>query len=217
MSEATKPKSLSAKLAEVMGAIQSVGKDGENTFHHYDYATESAIVTAVRGHLAERGVILIPSIEQCDQAGTLTTLVFKFTFVDGETGEVHEARWIGTGDDKGDKGAYKAMTGAVKYFLLKTFLIPTHDDPEGDTGTDKRAKDEPRQARATTVRTNGQGGKGSSVASANGPMNDGQRTAIERLMLDKRGVAPVDIVQTVPDWPHISMAKAGLMIGELQK
>ncbi len=37
-------------------------------------------------------------------------------------------------DQNGDKGTYKAITGATKYFLLKLFLIPTGDDPE----TDKR-------------------------------------------------------------------------------
>jgi hypothetical protein len=35
--------------------------------------------------------------------------------------------------------AYKAMTGALKYFLMKTFLIPTGDDPEADTGSDARS------------------------------------------------------------------------------
>jgi hypothetical protein len=39
---------------------------------------------------------------------------------------------VGEGQDAGDKAVYKAMTGALKYCLLKTFLIPTGDDPERD-------------------------------------------------------------------------------------
>lgn len=37
---------------------------------------------------------------------------------------------IGEGMDTGDKAIYKAITGAQKYVLMKTFLIPTGDDPE---------------------------------------------------------------------------------------
>ena len=33
----------------------------------------------------------------------------------------------------GDKGLYKAITGANKYFLFKLFQIETGDDPERDT------------------------------------------------------------------------------------
>src|SRR4029079_18402967 len=33
--------------------------------------------------------------------------------------------WPGYGDDAGDKGVYKALTGAEKYLLMKTFLVST--------------------------------------------------------------------------------------------
>ena len=56
---------------------------------------------------------------------------------------MHKAEWAGSGDDPADKGLYSAYTGAVKYFLMKAFLIPTGDDPEADEGTDKRAAEKP--------------------------------------------------------------------------
>ena len=39
---------------------------------------------------------------------------------------------MGEIDQDGGKGLCKVMTGALKYALMKTFLIPTGDDPERD-------------------------------------------------------------------------------------
>ena len=44
----------------------------------------------------------------------------------------------GEGADAGDKAPYKAMTGALKYALLQSFLLSTGDDPE-DERTNSRA------------------------------------------------------------------------------
>jgi hypothetical protein len=122
-----------------MAEVGCVPKRGFNDFHKYAYATEADIVEAVRGAMSSRGVVLVPSVRSVVREGTLTTVLMAFQFTDGETGETSTHDWAGTGDDKGDKGLYKAMTGALKYFLLKTFLLPTGDDPEADAETDKRA------------------------------------------------------------------------------
>jgi len=130
------------KLAEVMGEVGRVAKNGKNTFHKYDYVTEADLVDAVRSKLADRNVILIPSVEGVEErtittdrgkASTVTTVRVAFTFCDGDTGATHRAEWAGAGDDSADKGIYKAYTGALKYFLMKSFLIATGDDPENDS------------------------------------------------------------------------------------
>ena len=119
-----------------MAAIERIPKRGHNDFHHYDFVTEADILTAIRHELASRHVMLLPAITGTardavgEKGSVLTTLTMEFTFVDGDTGEAITRTWIGAGTDKEDKGAYKAMTGGEKYFLLKTFLIPTGDDPE---------------------------------------------------------------------------------------
>jgi hypothetical protein len=169
MSEAALvPKSLVCKLAAVMDAISSVPKRGHNKFHDYKYATEADIVEAIRGELSKRHIILVPGItgrsreNVGDKGSVLTHLDMTFTFMDGETGEQLERPWLGAGTDKEDKGAYKAMTGGEKYFLLKTFLIPTGDDPEQegkpdtkqDRGTRSQRRPE-RQATAPTTTTDG--------------------------------------------------------------
>lgn len=146
-----KAKSLVSKLAEVMAAVERVPKRGHNAFHKYDYATESDIVATVRKELAARHVMLFPAVTSerrepvGDKGSVLTTLTMAFRFVDGESGESLEFPWLGAGSDKEDKGVYKAMTGGEKYFLLKTFLMPTGDDPEQDD-------DKPQPARAPQPR-----------------------------------------------------------------
>lgn len=127
---------LAKKLAEVMGVANRIPKRGRNDFHKYDYATEADIAEAIRAELAQRSVMLFPAITKVnrepvgEKGSVLTTLDMEFMFVDGETGESITRQWAGAGTDKEDKGLYKAMTGGEKYFLLKTFLMPTGDDPE---------------------------------------------------------------------------------------
>lgn len=142
------PKNLYAKLAEVMAEIGYVEKRGHNTFHGYRYVTEADLVDAVRDKLAARNVVVLPSLTGIEERpiktakgkdSTITTARVAFTFCDGDTGQTHTAEWAGAGDDPADKGLYKAMTGAAKYFLMKAFLIPTGDDPEADAGTDERS------------------------------------------------------------------------------
>lgn len=142
-------KNLYAKLAEVLGEVGYIQKKGFNSFHKYKYVTEQDLVEAVRAKLSERNIVLIPSVVDVAERpvktakgadSCVTTVTVEFTFCDGDTGQTHTARWAGAGDDPADKGIYKAYTGAMKYFLMKSFLIPTGDDPEADERTDKRAE-----------------------------------------------------------------------------
>jgi hypothetical protein len=137
-----KPKSLAAKLAEVVLSVSSVEKRGHNDFHDYDYATAADVLEAVRRGLAERHVVIIPRVtgqqvltkeRQGKAPEFITTAEMKLTLLDGETGETMECPWLGCGQDSGDKGIYKALTGGYKYFLLQLFMIPTGDDPEKST------------------------------------------------------------------------------------
>lgn len=147
----SKPKSLAAKLAEIILTVSHVAKRGTNDFHKYDYATESDVLEAVRRGLAERSVVIVPrcvgvSVLERERDGKasmfVTTADMILTLVDGESGEVMECPWKGSGEDSGDKGLYKALTGGNKYFLLKLFMIPTGDDPEKDKRKPKGGQSE---------------------------------------------------------------------------
>ncbi len=124
------PKSLISKLAEAMNEVGRIPKNGRNDFHKYDYVTEADLVEAIRGKLAEKKVFLFTSVEATAHAGEITEVFTLHTFVDGESGEQFQVKGYGQGQDKGDKGGYKAQTGAMKYALMKNFLVATGDDPE---------------------------------------------------------------------------------------
>ncbi len=150
---------LASKLAKILGEVGKVPKSGHNSFHNYDYVTENDLVYAVRQKLADAGVFVFSSnesqhVEVCeDKEGKkffLTTVTTKHTFVDGESGETFSVLSQGQGSDNGDKGGYKAMTGAMKYFLYKCFMIPTGDDPEQDTKTDERGAPEKKTTAASS-------------------------------------------------------------------
>lgn len=133
-------RSLVRKLAEVMGEVGYIPKHGENKFHGYKYAAEADIVSAVRGAMAKRALMIFPDVEKTEWRKmpgkngekTVCSLTVNFTIEDGESGEVRSFRVMGEGEDALDKASYKALTGAEKYAILKLFLIPTGDDPEKD-------------------------------------------------------------------------------------
>ena len=146
-----KTSGLVTKLANIMGLLGSVQKLGVNTNQKYKFVRETDVVEALKPLLAEAHLFLHQTVTSCvmeplykTASGAtmfLTTVHVDFQWFDGESGEtLAVATFIGTGADTGDKGAYKAMTGAEKYFLMKTFLISTGDDPEGDEKVDKAAE-----------------------------------------------------------------------------
>ncbi|MDT2194880.1 ERF family protein [Paenibacillus larvae] len=127
------------KLAEVMDSVKYIQKTGYNSFNNYKYATEADVNEKVREELAGRKVIMIPNVksqsirEHKNRKGYIeyiATVQVEFTFMDGESGETITFSTFGEGQDSGDKGTYKAITGAQKYALMKAFMIPTGDDPE---------------------------------------------------------------------------------------
>lgn len=153
----TEKRNLVSKLAEILGAVGNVPKQGRNAAQKYDYMRETDLVEKVRPMLAERRIMLILNTVEHERseirAGwSLTVITVEGTWYDGETGESLPAgRWIGYGADSGDKGVYKAMTGAEKYLLMKTFLVSTGDDPEADEKVDAAAA--VAAAKATVTRS----------------------------------------------------------------
>ncbi len=124
---------LAKKLAAVLTAIQRIPKRGWNDHFKFKYATEMDISDAVRHLLGEAGVFIFPAIigvERLGDDGIEVSMTFEF--VDGETGESKIVPWRAEAQDKHDKGISKAVTAAVKYFLMKAFLIATGDEPEND-------------------------------------------------------------------------------------
>lgn len=133
------PLNLRQKLAEVRHRIGYIQKRGRNERHSYSYVTAADIAGAVGDILAELGVIVVPRLESISHEPArsgrtdgehLTHVVMSYSFVDVNTAEEITVKVAGEGVDAGDKAPYKAMTGALKYALLQSFLLATGDDPE---------------------------------------------------------------------------------------
>lgn len=130
--------SIYSKILQVMKEVEKVPKNGYNQFHKYYYATESDLTESIRPILIDAGLAFFATVLDQSREGEFTKVKMEFTLADTETGETLKSIFWGEGQDKGDKGLYKAYTGATKYFLMKTFLIPTGDDPECDSSVDER-------------------------------------------------------------------------------
>jgi hypothetical protein len=131
--------SLRQKLAVVRRRISYVQKRGHNERSNYNYVTAADIAGAVGDILAELGVVVVPRLESISHEPARTgrsevehvaRVVMAYKFMDVDTAEEITVKVAGEGLDAGDKAPYKAMTGALKYALLQSFLLATGDDPE---------------------------------------------------------------------------------------
>jgi hypothetical protein len=134
---------LRQKLAEVRRRVGYIQKRGHNERFNYSYVTAADIAGSVGDLLAELGVVVIPKLEEISyesaavnrgDAIRMARVVMAYTFADVDSGEEIIAKVAGQGLDPGDKAPYKAMTGALKYALLQSFLLATGDDPEDERG-----------------------------------------------------------------------------------
>lgn len=132
---------ITTALHEVMQKCAYVQKSGQNKFHNYRYAGEADLLAVLRPAMVEAGLLLLPSVTQAtgpDEYGN-TTVRIEYTLAHKD-GEVWPEKIVamGCGNDKnskggiGDKGTYKAITGANKYLLFKLFQIETGDEPENN-------------------------------------------------------------------------------------
>ncbi|MGO9058943.1 MAG: ERF family protein [Candidatus Binataceae bacterium] len=152
---------LRQKLAEVRRRIGYVQKRGHNERFNYSYVTAADIAGSVGDLLSELGVVVIPCLENIEyesatgrgETTRMARVVMAYTFADVDSGEEVIAKVAGQGLDPGDKAPYKAMTGALKYALLQSFLLATGDDPEDERADGRCATpNSPRPINAEEVR-----------------------------------------------------------------
>jgi hypothetical protein len=127
------------KLGEVRRRIGYIQKRGYNERNNYNYVAAADIAGTIGDILAELGVVVIPRLESITyephapgRLERFARVIMAYTFTDEDSGEEITAKVAGEGLDIGDKASYKAMTGALKYALLQSFLLATGDDPEDE-------------------------------------------------------------------------------------
>lgn len=137
--------SLYKKILEVMKDIKYLQKDDNVSTGgsgSYKAISEEKVTETVRESLIKNGLIILPIEQEHKRDDTilenngkqtvsrLTTVNVKYKIVDTDTGEFEILASSGTGVDTQDKGVGKAMTYSYKYMMLRTFAIPTGEDPD---------------------------------------------------------------------------------------
>lgn len=132
-----KKKSNLRKALKEKGVLQ---KDKTNAYDKYDYFSESAYKQLFTELFSSNELEL--TANEIDYSMFETTsdkmpngrkVTFEFILSDTETGFYEKSVISGEGFDKGDKGGYKADTGALKYYLANTFMVATGDDAESES------------------------------------------------------------------------------------
>ncbi len=120
------------KIHAVMKDVDYLQKDDQIKFNNTNYKaiSEEKVTSTVRKSLLEHGLVILPMEQEHHREGTLSTVNTKYKIVDIDTGEYEVIVSSGTGADTQDKGVGKAMTYSYKYLLLRTFAIPTGEDPD---------------------------------------------------------------------------------------
>lgn len=150
---------LATAIAKIMSAIaeQRVVKRGENTFHHYKYASMQDILQALSPLMSAEGIVIMQSEVSRGMLdnGAAITVTYEFT-VFHKSGEVWPQKMTQTASCNAranngkfdDKAINKCHTAARKYFLLALFQIPTEDENDADRGdNDGGGRSPPRNAR----------------------------------------------------------------------
>lgn len=133
-------------IAAVMGELAQSGisKSRKNVQQGYAFRGIDDLYNALAPILSKHGLIILPRVESRECVERLTakgtalfyvTVAVEYTLVAAEDGSTHVIRTFGEAMDSGDKATNKAMSAALKYACLQTFMVPTEGDNDADLTT----------------------------------------------------------------------------------
>lgn len=131
------------KMWEVMKAVQYMKKDDKVEFGKTNYKamSEEKVTAIMREQFMKLGLLVFPIEMTHTRVNQLSHVDVKYRIVNAESPEEYiEVVSCGDGADTQDKGAGKAMTYAYKYMWLRTFAIPTGEDPDKISSEELDAK-----------------------------------------------------------------------------
>lgn len=121
------------KIQAIMKEVQYLAKDGKVEFGSTKYKalSEEKVTTIMRQKLIDHGLVVYPAYQTSNRVGQITHVDVTYRMVNVDNpDEVIEIASCGDGADSQDKGSGKAMTYAFKYMWLRTFALPTGEDPD---------------------------------------------------------------------------------------
>lgn len=121
------------KIVEVMKDVEYISKDDHVKFGNTSYKaiSEEKVTDIMHQELVKHGIIVFPVEQTWSRENNITHVDVRYRLVNAEDPQDYiEVVSCGDGADTQDKGSGKAMTYAYKYMWLRTFAIPTGEDPD---------------------------------------------------------------------------------------
>lgn len=141
------------KILAVMSDIEYLKKDDHVKFGSTNYKaiSEEKVTSAVRASLLKNGLVMFPIHQEHKRDGNLSTVDVTYRLADSDSAEYVDIVSSGTGADTQDKGVGKAMTYAYKYAMLRTFAIPTGEDPDKISSEELDAKQKKEEEKKNEI------------------------------------------------------------------
>ncbi len=133
------------KIAAVMQDVQYLAKDDHVKFGQTSYKalSEEKVTSIMRAEMLKHKLVVFPIQQSASRNGTITHVDVVYRIVNVEDPKEYiEVASCGDGADTQDKGSGKAMTYAFKYMWLRTFALPTGEDPDKISSAELDAKQE---------------------------------------------------------------------------
>ena len=121
------------KIAAIMTDVQYLAKDDHVSFGSTSYKalSEEKVTSIMRAEMLKYNLTVFPVEQTANRSGSITHVDVKYRLVNVENPDEYiEVVSCGDGADSQDKGSGKAMTYAYKYMWLRTFALPTGEDPD---------------------------------------------------------------------------------------
>ena len=142
---------LMEKIVAIMSEVEKLQKDDNVEFGKTKYKalSEEKVTTIMHEKLVKYKIVVIPISYDWNREGTITHVDAKYRIINAENPEDFiEVVSCGDGADTQDKGSGKAMTYAYKYMWLRTFAIPTGEDPDKVSSDQLDAEEAERKKKA---------------------------------------------------------------------
>lgn len=121
------------KIAAIMADVQYLTKDDCVSFGSTSYRalSEEKVTSIMRAELLKHKLVVYPISQVSNRTGSITHVDVVYRMVNVENPDEYiDIASCGDGADTQDKGSGKAMTYAFKYMWLRTFALPTGEDPD---------------------------------------------------------------------------------------
>lgn len=144
----TQPNGIHKAMIAVMRDLSAVGKDSTNQHFRYNFRGIDAVYKELHPLLRKHGIYQLPEVKdvKIEREGKTVTAIIEvdYHFV-AEDGSSVKCSVCGMGADTGDKATNKAMSGAHKYALLQTFVIPCEGIDEQDASDFEYKAQKPKE------------------------------------------------------------------------